>query len=49
MQVCIEEYTTTPCTTDLQKPGFTSFYQTVHLWWELYNGECGEGLTECEE
>ena len=21
---------------------------SVLLWWELYNRECGEGLTECE-
>ena len=40
---------TTPCTTDLQKPKFTKFYQTDQLLWELYNRECGEGLTECEE
>ena len=37
---------TTPCTTDLQKPKFTKFYQIDQLWWELYNGECGECLTD---
>ena len=26
-----------------------NFYQMDQLWWELYNRECGEGLTECEE
>jgi len=37
---------TTPCTADLQKPTFTNIYQMDQLWWELYNRECGEGLTD---
>jgi len=48
MKVYIEEYKTTPCTTDLQKLEFTIFYQLDRLKRELYNGECGEGLAECE-
>ena len=31
---------------DLEKPKFTNIYQTDQLWWELYNRECGEGLTD---
>jgi hypothetical protein len=36
------------CTKDVQKLN-SSCYQTVRLWWELYNRECGEGLVECGE
>jgi len=49
MQVYVEEYTTTPCTTDLQKAEFTSFYQMMQLWWEMYNMKCGEFVMECGE
>jgi hypothetical protein len=35
------------CTKDVQKLN-SSCYQTVRLWWELYNRECGEDLAECE-
>ena len=31
---------------DLQKPKFTHFYQLDQLWWEMYNRECGQGLTD---
>jgi hypothetical protein len=40
------EKDTTACTTDLQKIKFTNVYQTDQLLWELYNRECGEGLTD---
>jgi len=30
----------------LQKPKFTNFYQMGQLWWELYNREFGECLTD---
>ena len=40
------EKDTTPCKTYLQEPKFTNFYQMDQLWWELYNRECGEGLTD---
>jgi hypothetical protein len=36
----------TPCTMYLQKPKFTNIYQMDQLWWELYNRECGKGLTD---
>ena len=42
----IIENDTALCTTDLQKPNFTNFYQMDQLWWVLYNRECGEGLTD---
>jgi len=40
------ENDTTPYTADLQKTKLTNFYQMDKLWWELYNRECGEGLTD---
>jgi hypothetical protein len=27
----------------------STVYVSVLLWWELYNREWGEGLTECEK
>jgi hypothetical protein len=41
----IEKYTT-GFTTDLQIYKFTNIYEKDKLFWELYNRECGEGLTD---
>ena len=40
------EKDTTTCKTGLQKPKSTNFYQMDQLWWELYNRECDESLTD---
>jgi hypothetical protein len=40
------EKDTAPCTADWQKHKFTNLYQIDQLWWELYNREFGEGLTD---
>jgi hypothetical protein len=40
------EKDTAHCATDLQEHKFTNFYRMDQLWWELYNKECGVGLTD---
>ena len=40
------ENETSPFTAGWQKNKFTSVYQTEQFWWELYNRECGENLTD---
>ena len=40
------EKVTVPCTADWQKYKFSNFYKMDQLWLELYNRECGEGLTD---
>ena len=39
------EKVTTFCTMDLQKTKCTNLYQMDRLWWELFNRECGQCLT----
>jgi len=45
MHIIIEKAAAT-FTADWQKYKCTNFYQIDQLWWELYNRECGECLTD---